>query len=123
MFELKIKKGFASAHQLRGFHGQCENLHGHNWKVEVFVCGQKLDKDGLLMDFKEIKKKTEVFMDMLDHKFLNDLAPFTDINPSSENISKYLFESLSKEINTEDINVSKVTVWESDTACASYYIS
>lgn len=123
MFELKIITGFASAHQLRGFHGQCENLHGHNWKVEIHVCGERLDKDGLLIDFKEIKNRTEVLMELLDHKFLNELAPFVEVNPSSENISKYLFKSLSKEMNTDDIKVSKVTVWESDTACASYYES
>ena len=120
MYELKILASFASAHQLRGFHGGCENLHGHNWKVEVFVSGEKLQDDGLLIDFKIIKQKTEKILDYLDHRFLNDLEPFTTINPSSENISRFLYESLSKELNSDRIKISKVTVWESETACASY---
>jgi 6-pyruvoyltetrahydropterin/6-carboxytetrahydropterin synthase len=121
MYELKIISNFASAHQLRGFHGGCENLHGHNWKVEVFVSGEKLQDDGLLVDFKIMKQKTEKILDGLDHKFLNDLEPFTTLNPSSENISRFLFESLSKELNTDQMRISKITVWESENACASYF--
>lgn len=120
MYELKIVSQFSAAHQLRGFHGGCENLHGHNWRVEVFVIGEKLEEDGLLVDFRVIKESTESLLDGLDHKFLNELEPFITLNPSSENMAHHIFESLSRELNTENVKVSKITVWESDTACASY---
>ena len=120
MYELKITSQFAAAHKLRGFEGSCENLHGHNWKVEVYVTGEKLEGDGLLIDFRIIKEKTEKLLDELDHKFLNDLEPFISLNPSSENISRYIFESLSEKLNNEKVKISKITVWESDSACASY---
>ena len=121
MYELKIISHFAAAHRLKNFHGECENLHGHNWKVEVYVEGKNLGKDGLLCDFKLIKEKTEKVLKELDHAYLNELPPFKNINPSSENIAAYIYKALSKELNNENIKVSKVTAWESDTACATYY--
>ena len=120
MFELKILSQFAAAHQLKEFGGKCENLHGHNWKVEVYVTGNKLEKNGLLMDFRLIKKATEEVLDGLDHQFLNDLEVFSTINPSSENIARYIFESLALKLDNEQVRISKITAWESDTACASY---
>jgi len=121
MYELKIITHFAAAHRLKDFNGACENLHGHNWKIEVYVLGKKLGKNGLLCDFKLIKEKTEKILEELDHTYLNETSFFKDINPSSENIAAYIFNSLSKELNDENIKVSKVTAWESDTACATYY--
>ncbi len=123
MYELRVVSQFAAAHQLRGFEGGCENLHGHNWKVEVYVTGNKLEQDGLLIDFRVIKEKTETLLEKLDHKLLNDLDPFLTLNPSSENIARHLFESLSSEFNNQNVRVNKITVWESDTACASYTAS
>lgn len=123
MYELKILAHFAAAHQLRGVEGGCERLHGHNWKVEVFVSGDKLDENGLLIDFRDIKDKTALLMEKLDHQFLNDLEPFVTLNPSSENISRHIFELLSHELNSDHIRVSKITVWESDSSCASYTAS
>ena len=120
MYELKVISQFAAAHQLRGFVGKCEGLHGHNWKVEAYVTGNRLGKDGLLIDFALIKKQTEQALEEMDHKFLNDLEAFKDSNPSSENISRYIFKSLCKELNNENVMVSRVTVWESDNACATY---
>jgi 6-pyruvoyltetrahydropterin/6-carboxytetrahydropterin synthase len=120
MYELMIISHFAAAHQLRGFEGGCENLHGHNWKVEVYIAGDKLEENGLLIDFKIIKAQTDKLLDSLDHKFLNELDPFSTLNPSSENIACHLFKSLSLQLNAPNIKVSKVTVWESETACASY---
>ena len=120
MYELKIISQFSAAHQLREYEGKCENLHGHNWKVEVSVTGNKLGKNGLLIDFKLIKKATEKVLDELDHEFLNDLDAFKTANPSSENIARHIFTALSRELNTEDIKVSRVTTWESDSACATY---
>jgi 6-pyruvoyltetrahydropterin/6-carboxytetrahydropterin synthase len=120
MYELKIISHFAAAHQLRGFEGGCENLHGHNWKIEVYVSGRKLEQDGLLIDFRIIKERTECLLNEMDHKFLNELEPFMTLNPSSENIACHIFKSLSRELNNKDIKVSKITVWESHSACASY---
>ena len=120
MYEIKIISDFAAAHQLREYGGECENLHGHNWKIEVYVIGEELGDDGLLVDFRVIKQATKKIMHELDHAFLNDLAYFKNINPSSENIARYIFESLKRELNSENAGVSKVSAWESDSACASY---
>ncbi len=121
MYELLIETRFSSAHQLRGYKGRCENLHGHNWKVQVTVTAERLNEIGLAMDFHEIKAHTHEVVSMLDHGMLNDIFPFTEINPSSENIAKWIYESLKKKLEREGIEVSAVTVWESDTASATYY--
>ena len=120
MHELKITSQFAAAHQLREYEGGCERLHGHNWKIEVFVTGKELGDDGMLIDFSEIKSATKKVLDELDHRFLNDLDAFKAVNPSSENIACHIFKSLSKELNSRQVRVSKVTAWESDSACSSY---
>lgn len=123
MYELKIITQFGAAHQLRNYNGKCENLHGHNWKIEVYVKGEELDKDGMLVDFKIIKDRTKEIVEKFDHKFLNDLECFSEINPSSENIAKYVYEELEKGINDNRVKVSRITAWESDTACATYWVS
>ncbi len=120
MYELKVISSIAAAHRLRGIEGRCEDLHGHNWKVEVFVTGEELGADGLLIDFKWIKKATEKVLQELDHKFLNELDAFEGLNPSSENLARHIHESLRKHLNQQNIRVSRVTVWESDTAAATY---
>ncbi|MBW1716709.1 MAG: 6-carboxytetrahydropterin synthase QueD [Deltaproteobacteria bacterium] len=120
MFELKVITDFAAAHQLRNFRGNCERLHGHNWKVEVTLSGDKLNEAGLLIDFREIKEATDGILKELDHSFLNDLPQFKNENPSSENIAAYLFQKLSGELNDNHLKVTKVTAWESDSTCASY---
>lgn len=121
MYELSIETGFASAHQLRGYKGKCEKLHGHNWKVQVSVTSERLNEMDLVMDFHDLKRIANEVVSPLDHAFLNDVFPFTEKNPSSENIAKWIFESMKKKINDDNIRVSAVTVWESDTASASYY--
>jgi 6-pyruvoyltetrahydropterin/6-carboxytetrahydropterin synthase len=120
MFELKITSQFAAAHQLKEFKGGCERLHGHNWKVEVHVTGKELGTDGLLIDFRVLKEKTKKILKELDHQFLNDLDAFKTLNPSSENIARYIYECLAQELRGQAVKVSKVTAWESDSACASY---
>jgi 6-pyruvoyltetrahydropterin/6-carboxytetrahydropterin synthase len=120
MYELKVISQFAAAHQLREYKGGCEKLHGHNWKIEVYVVGENLEENGLLIDFRDIKSATKRIMDSLDHKFLNELDIFKTINPSSENIARHIYDSLSRELNTDNIRVSKVTAWESESACSSY---
>ena len=95
-------------------------MHGHNWRVEVFVQGRELAEDGLLMDFHDIKAATKQVLEGIDHSFLNEVAPFDRINPSSENIARHIFESLSRTIDNDRVRVSRVAAWESDTACATY---
>ena len=121
MYEVKIVTQFAAAHRLENFYGKCENLHGHNWKVEVFLAGKTLDQAGLLMDFGAVKARTKEVLEEIDHKYLNELAAFQDRNPSSENLACYLYERLGAIFNCDGVTVQRVNVWESDTSCASYY--
>ncbi len=116
MYELMIETNFCAAHQLREYKGKCEKLHGHNWKVQVFLEGEDLDRAGMLIDFKEVKKKTNKLIDKLDHHYLNELPEFSEANPTTENIARHIFKQLSGELN----NINKVTVWESEKSCASY---
>jgi len=120
MYELKIEDAFASAHNLRGYQGACEELHGHNWKIEVIVRTDKLNDIGLAIDFKDLKQATSEVIDALDHKYLNELPPFKDENPSSENIARHIFREVGKRIAPTGVRVYKVTAWESEKACASY---
>ncbi len=124
MFELKIKSKFAGAHQLTMVGQKCENLHGHNWKVEVCVTGEKLNSAGVLADFGDIKKVVrQVVEEELDHKFLNELDMFKDQQPTSERIAVYIaqrVQDLITEKLEEQIKVSKVMAWESDDSCATY---
>ncbi len=125
MFELKVKSKFAGAHQLTMVGEKCENLHGHNWKVEVCVTGEKLNSAGVLADFGDIKKAVRNVVDgELDHKFLNELDMFKDMQPTSERIAVYIAERVQAILDdnqTEDVRVSKVMAWESDDACATYF--
>jgi 6-pyruvoyltetrahydropterin/6-carboxytetrahydropterin synthase len=121
MYQLKISSSFASAHNLMNYQGDCENLHGHNWKVDVSVTAKNLDKAGLGIDFKTLKAETKSLLKTLDHKHLNELAPFKDVSPSSENIARYIYQELSRTLNNDNIKVESITVWESDFACAKYY--
>ncbi|MCX5892155.1 MAG: 6-carboxytetrahydropterin synthase QueD [Deltaproteobacteria bacterium] len=121
MYELKIITQFAAAHRLENFYGKCESLHGHNWKVEVFLAGEQLDEAGLLVDFGVIKARTNALLEEIDHKYLNELEAFREQNPSSENLARYLFERLSADPIRDGVRVSRVNVWESDTSRASYY--
>jgi 6-pyruvoyltetrahydropterin/6-carboxytetrahydropterin synthase len=122
MFELKIITDFAAAHQLAMVSQKCEELHGHNWKIEVCVQGEKLNEAGVLIDFGEVKKHVKDIMTKLDHKFLNNLEIFENKTPpSSENIAVYIAKALESKLdNTEGIRVSRVTAWESENASAAY---
>jgi len=125
MFELKVKTHFAGAHQLTMVGQKCENLHGHNWHVEVCVTGNKLNSAGVLADFGDIKKAVrQVVEGELDHKFLNELEPFESMQPTSERIAVYIAQRVQTLLDQgldEDVTVSKVMAWESDDACATYF--
>lgn len=121
MYKLAIRTSFAAAHNLINYQGDCENLHGHNWKVDVAVTARELDKSGLGIDFKVLKREAGEIINELDHKYINENPAFKNISPSSENISRYLHQRLSERLNNENIKVDSVTVWESDNASACYY--
>ena len=120
MYELSIETQFAAAHQLRGYKGKCENMHGHNWRVQVSISSEKLNDIGIVMDFHDLKKITIEAVSSLDHAYLNEVFPFTEINPSSENIAKWIFESLKKRLEGS-VKVNSITVWESENSSATYY--
>jgi len=123
MFELSVEVSFSAAHQLRGYRGKCENMHGHNWKVQVSVMAENLNDIDIAIDFHDLKRMAREVVAPLDHAYLNDLFPFTEKNPSSENMAKWIFDNMKKKITEESVRVSAVTVWESDTASATYYES
>lgn len=120
MFTLKIIKTFSAAHNLRNYKGKCERLHGHNWKVEVEVKGPALESNGLLVDFHDLKTGLEKVLSRLDHQYLNETKPFDTANPTSENLARYIFQELEGQLKGDSNSVHKVTVWESDSACASF---
>jgi 6-pyruvoyltetrahydropterin/6-carboxytetrahydropterin synthase len=121
MYELKVVTDFAAAHQLKMVAEKCENLHGHNWKIEVCVAGENLNNAGVLIDFGELKQYISEIVARLDHKFLNELDYFHDDNPpSSENIARYIADALQSMIDNSDVKVVRVTSWESENACATY---
>ena len=121
MYELKVETDFSAAHQLTMVGEKCENLHGHNWKVEVIVAGDTLDEGGVLMDFSRLKKYVRTIMATLDHRFLNELEFFSeDTPPSSENIARYIATTLMEKVNNPAIQVVRVSAWESKDACATY---
>lgn len=119
MYELSVESEFAAAHRLEGYSGLCENLHGHNWKVMVTVRSGVLNNLGMVMDFKDLKVHINNIMEDLDHKYLNDIEPFNSINPTTENIAKYICERL-EETLPKDVHVEKVQIWESAKASATY---
>lgn len=119
IYTLVVKSSFAAAHRLREYEGNCERLHGHNWKVEAAVESDRLDSRGMAIDFRVIKKDLQDILDRLDHGYLNDIPPFTEENPSSENLARYLYEELGRTI-PEPARVCRVIVWESEDARAEY---
>ncbi len=122
MYILTVEDSFSSAHQLNGYRGKCENLHGHNWRVVLSVKGSRLDKTGLLVDFHELKAMLREVLTGLDHKNLNDVPPFTVINPSSENIAAFIAGVMGQRLaeKSPDIELDSVVVWESDTSRCTY---
>ena len=120
VYEIYVKDHFAAAHALRGYDGNCSNLHGHNWDVEAYIQCTKLNKLGIGVDFRDVKRIVKDVLSKLDHTNLNDVAEFGSINPTSENISKFLYNELSRRLDTEFIKVVKVMVFESP-GCGSSY--
>ena len=124
MYEVTVEADFSSGHYLRNYKGKCENPHGHNYKVQVTLAGKELDAAGLLLDFKLLKQVLRPVVERIDHQMLNDLEPFTVLNPSAENLAKYFYDQTCEQLaalTQGRVSVKKVTIWETDTCTATYY--
>ena len=124
MYEVTVERGFSSGHFLRNYKGKCENPHGHNYKVRLTLRGEVLDDAGLLLDFKELKHVMRPVIDRIDHQMLNELEPFTKINPSAENLARYFFDETNlqlHELTKGRVRVKDCTIYETDTTTATYY--
>jgi 6-pyruvoyltetrahydropterin/6-carboxytetrahydropterin synthase len=122
MFEVSVEETFSAGHALRGYHGKCENVHGHNYKVRVMLAGENLDSVGLLFDFSQLKHVMRDVIGKLDHRFLNDFAPFDTVNPSAENIARHIYGEIARQLGPlpNGAAISSITVWETDTTAATY---
>ena len=123
MFEVAVEHTFAAGHALRHYRGKCENVHGHNYRCQVTLEGEELDSIGLLVDFVEVKRLIREVVERLDHRFINDLEPFTVINPSAENLAKYFYDESNtrlQSVTSGRVRVKDVTVFETDTTTAKY---
>ena len=120
MFEISVEETFAAGHALRHYHGKCEKVHGHNYKVQVTIEGEALDETGLLVDFTELKRVLHSVVDRLDHEFLNDVPPFDKLNPSAENMARFFHEEMTRGIRSSGVRVSSVKLWETDTSTATF---
>lgn len=120
-YEIYIQEHFAAAHMLKGYDGNCSKMHGHNWMVEVFIQCSKLNKLGMGIDFHDVKTVLKDILSKLDHTTLNDVVEFSNINPTSENIAKFIYKELSRRLNTETIRITKVMVMESPGCGSAYY--
>ncbi len=121
LFEVMIERNFSSAHQLRGYKGKCENLHGHNYKVEIYARGRELDNIGLLVDFGELKDAADEVVQYLDHRNINELPPFdVELNPSAENLARYILERVASRVGDERVKIYKVRCFETPTSVATY---
>jgi len=124
MFEVSVENSFSGGHALRGYQGKCENPHGHNYKVQVTVAGDAVNNMGLLVDLKVLKSAMNQAIDRLDHQYLNDIEPFREVNPSTENIARHLYRIINTSLNLEtgvSIRLKKVRVWETSTSYATYF--
>jgi 6-pyruvoyltetrahydropterin/6-carboxytetrahydropterin synthase len=124
MFEVTVEDTFAAGHYLRNYKGKCENPHGHNYRVRVTLAGQDLDKAGLLLDFKDLREVMKPVIDRLDHQMMNDIEPFTTLNPSAENLAKYFFDETNGRLKNQTsgrVFVKTVTIYETDETTATYF--
>jgi 6-pyruvoyltetrahydropterin/6-carboxytetrahydropterin synthase len=121
LYEVTIKQSFSAAHMLNEIGGRCEKLHGHNFVVEISICSNVLSVEGILIDFRILKQWTDEILKEFDHKYLNDISYFKDTSPSSENVARYIYDRISEKVKESNLDVSRVTVWESADARVSYY--
>lgn len=121
VFELFVKSHFSAAHAIEGYAGDCARIHGHNWMIEVYARCKRLDALGMGVDFRLIERSIEELLDDLDHRNLNELPDFKGLNPTSENIARFIYKGLSGKLNDEDVKISRVKVGETPGAGAFYW--
>ncbi|MEJ2654987.1 MAG: 6-carboxytetrahydropterin synthase QueD, partial [Acidihalobacter sp.] len=119
-YTLTVLTDFAAAHTLRDYPGDCSRMHGHNWKLEAEIRATALNEVGMAVDFKDMKRVAREIAGELDHRYLNDLPPFTTVNPTAENIAAHIYRRMSERLNTDTARISAVTLWETDRACVRY---
>lgn len=119
-YTLTVLTDFAAAHTLRDYPGDCSRMHGHNWKLEAEIRATALNEVGMAVDFKDMKRVAREVAGELDHRYLNDLPPFTTVNPTAENIAAHIYRRMSERLNTDTARISAVTLWETDRACVRY---
>jgi 6-pyruvoyltetrahydropterin/6-carboxytetrahydropterin synthase len=123
MFEVTVEDSFAAGHYLRNYRGKCENPHGHNYKVRLTLAGEQLDKAGLLLDFKDVRDLMKLVIDRFDHQMINEIEPFTALNPSAENLARYFYDEANAKLDLATrgrVRVKNVTVFETDVTTATY---
>ncbi len=120
MYEVSIETGFSGAHMLRGYAGKCGQLHGHNWKVVITAASDRLDEVGMAIDFATVKEHAREVLSHVDHTYLNEVFPFTELNPTAENIARWVWEALVKKLPESPVEIVRIAVWESDTSCATF---
>ena len=124
MYEISAFGHFDAAHFLRGYPGKCANIHGHRWKVEITLQGEKLDELGILIDFMDVKSMLKEVLELFDHKMINEVPPFDSLNPTAENIARFIYERMADKLRDQtgsNVWITKVKVWESDAASATYF--
>ena len=119
-FEIEVEQQFSAAHRLRGSGAKCENLHGHNWNVVAVVRGERLDRLGMVMDFKVLRQALLDVLEELDHRDLNALPAFEKVNPSAENIARFVYDRLARKIVARGVRLERIRVAESDGCWATY---
>ena len=121
MYEIMVEDSFSAAHKLRKQKGKPEKIHGHRWKVQLFVLSKDLNPSGISVEFSQLKKELRSLIEPLDHSFINEVFPFTEINPTSENLSRWLYDTLTKRLDTDDMEVSRIVVSEEEGVSATYF--
>jgi len=120
-YELMVETWFSASHILRGYPGDCARLHGHNWKVELYLRCSELNDIGIAVDYKVLKKALKDAVSGWDHYHLNDIPPFDKINPSSENVARIMFEEMTRRLNDENIRISRVVIGETCSTRVTYW--
>ena len=119
MYNLSIETNFSAAHHIKGHEGSCRRLHGHNWKIKVDVSAEKLNKIGIALDFQHLQDLTREVLKQFDHQYINEMPPFTDMNPTAENLARYIYEQIEGKL-PEGIKMRKVSLWEGEKYCVEY---
>lgn len=117
-YEVMVAEEFSAAHKLNQYPGNCANIHGHTWRIELYISGNKLDEIGMLIDFRQAKSVLSEVIKSFDHQFINSINPFNQINPTAENLASYIYDQV--KLLLPDYNIAKVKVWESSSSCVSY---